>query len=262
MRKIIIAILFFSINSVCAQKLPNVQKASLRAPANVKVDGKSNEWGKLQAYNSAIGCEYTMANDDKKLYLVVKASGNVIINIINGGIKLSVNKTGSHVPFVKFPYMVKGKTVILAPKDWVHSDPDTVMMMDNKKLTSSIKWIYTSGIKGVDSLISIYNDKGIEAANAVDNNRLYTWELSVDLSLFGLSIENSEKFSYHITLNGEPNRYTQDGLVDNVKRILMQNNRDGSLTPDKLSSIGTNLQQGINMSTAATDFWGDYTLAK
>lgn len=46
-------LLLFSL-IVSAQKLPNIQKESVRAPDNVKVDGKPIEWGnKLKAYNNA-----------------------------------------------------------------------------------------------------------------------------------------------------------------------------------------------------------------
>ena len=56
-----------------AQKLPNVQQASLRAPENVKVDGKPTEWGdKLQAYNKATDVFYTIANDYNNLYLIIQ----------------------------------------------------------------------------------------------------------------------------------------------------------------------------------------------
>ena len=34
-----------------AQKLPDSQDKGLRAPKAVKVDGKADEWGTLQAYN-------------------------------------------------------------------------------------------------------------------------------------------------------------------------------------------------------------------
>lgn len=81
---------------VNAQKLPNVQQKSLRAPANVKVDGKATEWDDtFQAYNHATDIFYSMANDDDKLYLVVQASDKQIINkIIGGGVELTIQKSG------------------------------------------------------------------------------------------------------------------------------------------------------------------------
>ena len=51
--KKILSILFAVITfTATAQKLPNVQATSLRAPANIKIDGKATEWNdKFQAYN-------------------------------------------------------------------------------------------------------------------------------------------------------------------------------------------------------------------
>jgi hypothetical protein len=63
-----------------AQKLPQVQQVSLRAPANIRADGKNKEWGtQLQAFNNATGIFYSMANDDENLYLVIY-SNNFDIN--------------------------------------------------------------------------------------------------------------------------------------------------------------------------------------
>ncbi len=266
MSKLSFLILMLLLGNVYAQKLPNVQKASLRAPGNVKIDGKANEWGKMQAYNSAIDCSYTIANDDKKLYLVVQASGNVINNIINGGVKIGIQKNGSrndlNAPFIKFPYLKNVRAIVMLPKDWIHPNADTVMMLENKKLNAAVKWVYTSGIKGADSLISIYNDEGIAVANAFDIDRTYTCEFGIDLKLFGLSVNDLSKFNYHITINGEPNKYTSAGLVDFTKNVLKNNFRDGSLTDERLNYIGEKLQQSINITHATTDFWGEYSLVK
>ncbi len=58
-----------SVLSAQAQKLPNIQEASVWAPANVKVDARLTDWGEqLQAYNKTVGVNYTLANDDKNLY--------------------------------------------------------------------------------------------------------------------------------------------------------------------------------------------------
>ena len=55
------------------QKLPNLQTTSLRAPASIKIDGKTTEWNnRFQAYNKATEVSYTIANDKDKLYLVIQ----------------------------------------------------------------------------------------------------------------------------------------------------------------------------------------------
>ncbi len=78
-----------------AQKLPDSQDKSLRAPKGVKVDGKADEWGTLQAFNKNTEIAYTMANDDSTLYFVVQsATPNIIGKILRGGITLTLNTEG------------------------------------------------------------------------------------------------------------------------------------------------------------------------
>src|ERR1700761_303273 len=79
-----------------AQKLPNVQTASLRAPANMKIDGKATEWNnQFQAYNHATDIFYTISNDDSKLYLTVRATDKQVMNkILRGGVTFTVQPSG------------------------------------------------------------------------------------------------------------------------------------------------------------------------
>jgi hypothetical protein len=59
-RLTLITPLFFA-NISTAQKLPNKQQISLRAPARLKIDGIVNEWGdKLQAYNHSTQIFYAI----------------------------------------------------------------------------------------------------------------------------------------------------------------------------------------------------------
>lgn len=251
-------------SNASAQKLPATQQVSLRAPTNIKIDGKATEWGeKLQAYNPATELYYTMANDEKKLYLIVQASGGIITNIANGGIRLAIKKTGrkndAGAPFIKFPYLEKGKMVLINPKDFAGAT-DTIVMGYNKQLAKSAKWIYTRGLHGVDSLLSVYNDRGVSAAGNFDNNMKYTIEMSVDLALLGLAVENLSGFTYHIIVNGEPNKYVPISAVSFIK-LVTYNGRSIDLTEQQMQ----NLERFDNLSnkmTASTDFWGEYTLAK
>src|SRR5476649_2012908 len=96
--KSIFSILLFgcSFLNAVAQKLPNVQTASVRAPANIKIDGKTTEWNNtFQAYNHATDIFYTVSNDDAKLYLTIQASDKLVINkIMSGGITFTIQKSG------------------------------------------------------------------------------------------------------------------------------------------------------------------------
>ena len=264
MNKLFFLISLISFQNIYAQKLPSVQQKSLRAPANVKIDGKTNEWGKLQAYNPATELFYTIANDDKTLYLTIQATDwNTLTNIANGGIKLAIQKTGTRddtrAPFIKFPYLEKGKKISVAPKDVERGAPDSVMIKNNKQLTTNIKWIYTKGLEGLDTLISIYNTSGITTANAFDIEKNYNLEIAINLSLFGLSVDNPSKFSYHIMVNAEPNRYTHDSNIAYIRRVFSINNWSGV---GQQSAGLENFENYANKTTATTDFWGEYTLAK
>lgn len=81
--------------SARAQKQPQVQQVNMRAPANVKTDGKLAEWGNLQAYNSSTQVYYTIANDDERLYLALQVKSlEMIKKVLVGGITFTVNKSG------------------------------------------------------------------------------------------------------------------------------------------------------------------------
>jgi hypothetical protein len=282
-------IVFANVN---AQKLPNVQKTSLRAPADIKIDGKATEWGaQFQAYNTATELYYTIANDDKRLYLVfmyssqnvagnvsadrvrnvggmVQNARNVVNNIVNGGIRINVQKDATRndqqAPGVKFPYFEKGIGVNFGLRNMGAGDDvaDSVIRANNRKLTANVKWIYTTGITGVDTVLSIYNDKGINAANAFDNKKNYICEIAIDLNLLGLSIDNPKKFTYHIIANGEPNKYS---LIDLIIRNARGNARypDGSVVTDaQFNATMDRMRADGDPGSDTTDFWGEYTLAK
>jgi len=74
--------------SVYSQKLNTVQQGSVWAPANIKIDAKLKEWDDtFQAYNKVTEVFYTVSNDDKNLYLVIKSTDPINNNkIIAGGI--------------------------------------------------------------------------------------------------------------------------------------------------------------------------------
>ncbi len=92
----IITILTLAFLQANAQKLPNTQKVSVWAPQSIKIDGKATEWNdSYQAYNNATDINYTLSNDDKNLYLAIKATNRLVIDgrILSGGISFTVNHT-------------------------------------------------------------------------------------------------------------------------------------------------------------------------
>ncbi|MFD0748522.1 hypothetical protein ACFQZS_00105 [Mucilaginibacter calamicampi] len=266
MKKIaLLLVTVITVFNTYAQKLPTTQQISLRAPDDIKIDGKTTEWGKLQAYNPPTEINYTIANDDKKLYLVVQVSGGLITNIANGGIRLAIQKNGGRndtgAPFIKYPYLEKAKRLPINPRDF-NGAADTIVAKYNKQLTTNAKWIYTNGLNGVDSLLSVYNDRGVAAAGYFNSDMKYTLEMAVDLSLFGLSVENASKFSYHIIANAEPNKYSMAVYMDYIKNVFERNSQVFSLTREDSDRALENLRVADGRFNASTDFWGEYTLAK
>lgn len=279
MRIIITMLLTAGIFSAAAQKLPSIQQASVKAPANIKIDGKANEWGnKFEANNSATELLYTIANDDKKLYLIAQTTSPIVMSrIANGGIKLIIQKNGTKTdagaPFIKFPFLQKGKRITIGfvniiedgrngmkrapePKNAKEAEriTDSLARKNNKILLREHKWIYTSGIAGVDTLLAIYNEKGIQAANAVDSKKAYTFELAIDLKLLGLQADKAEKFTYHIVVNGGPNKSASmfgPAVFAGDPALATQNEERIRRMNEQMEAL-----------YATTDFWGEYTLAK
>ncbi|MGY3213160.1 hypothetical protein [Mucilaginibacter sp. HD30] len=280
MKKIQLTLLALTtIATTYAQKLPTVQQASVTAPSNIKIDGKANDWGnKFEANNSATELLYTIANDDKKLYLIAQTTSPIVMSrIANGGIKLLIQKNGTKTdagaPFIKFPFLQKGKRVSIGfvniiedgkngmrrapePKNAKEAEriADSLARNNNKKLMKEQKWVYTSGIAGVDTLLAIYNENGIQASNATNSKKAYTFELAIDLKLLGLQADNAEKFSYHIVINGEPNKSTSPfgpAVFAGDPALATQNEERIRRMNEQMEAL-----------YATTDFWGEYTLAK
>jgi hypothetical protein len=258
-----IQILFSIILLACtitahAQKLPDKQVLSLRAPANMKIDGKATEWGdKFQAYNNATGVFYTIANDDENLYLTIKGTApEVVRRILNGSITLTINKTeksdkagmsitypffDDHTPMLDAIF--KNKPQILEGSPSSVSLANAYMDDNNRKITAKIKYIKVNGIPGLDSLVSVYNSDGIKAAALFDNTMAYTYELAVSLKNLGMSIDNPIKFNYNIRINA----VTGHGYT-------IERNAEGKVTAVEKTEVDGQLSQ------AATGFWGEYTL--
>ena len=105
-----------STTSLYAQKAPNTQSQSIWAK-QVKLDGKLDDWGKeLAAYNKENDLWYSMANDDKFLYLAIKKDKFPGKAYARGGIKLFIStketKITKGLPAVTFPVpIIDGKPI-------------------------------------------------------------------------------------------------------------------------------------------------------
>ena len=193
-----------------AQKLPTVQQAGLYAPANIKVDGKTTEWGnKFQAYNKNTSVFYTIANDADNLYLAVKASDQIIIDkILSGGIALTISsvdsKTLSPISIISpiLPRPARGPIVVKIRDTGVLTNGDVAEL--NKALTANFKEITVSGIAAISQQsISIYNDYSIKASALVDITKAINYELTIPIKYLSSLVSGAGTFNYNIRLSGE-----------------------------------------------------------
>jgi len=253
----LLVVIFFTAN---AQKLPNVQQISVRAPVNIKIDGNADEWdNKFQAYNKATDIYYTLANNDKILYLTIQTPDRVIMTkIMFGGLVFAINRSGKkdlkETVNITYPAFEKGKqNMVYIVYNETKARPDSFAMVNNSQLAAKSKFIRVTGIKGIDTLISVYNQDGIKAVSSFDNKMVYTYELAVDLSLLGLNVAKPEKFAYNIALPG-------------LRPVTEELNKHGillyySFTPAAHSVSNPDNPHGYRVDVP-TDFWGEYTLAE
>jgi hypothetical protein len=270
MKKISTIFLLFFSSIATAQKLPNTQPTAISAPADIKIDGKTTEWNnQFQAYNHATDVFYTISNDDDRLYLTLQATDPSIINkILRGGVALAINIAGKKndkgTPCITYPiFEPSGRPSVGVNKKSlgggtikVDDMSDSAVAAYNHSLKEKSKYIEVTCIPGIDTLISVYNTDGIKAAELFDKTMAYTYELSVDLKLLGLST-SSGKFAYHITLNGVNNINLKKSADGDPGRTVV------SVTSSPVLDEKIKVDMAMmSQAFSPTDFWGEYTLAK
>jgi hypothetical protein len=286
--------------SVSAQKLKDVQEASLRAPSPVKVDGALTEWNDtFQAYNRSTKLLYTMANDDKNIYLVIKSIDAMNNNKITaGGITLTINTDGKKkekdaytltYPIVERPKGQRpqgrpgggGDAVRVmsfggppgAPMS--QNGPDSAMIKAaHDRTIAASKEIKIFGFKDIpDSLISIYNEYGIKAAIGYNQLGNFTYELAIPLKYLGLTTDAAKEIAYNVKVNGlQINMRMDDGPGGGRPGGGFggpggPGGPGGGAVRDVVVMGGPGGGGGNGMSmfqelTSPSDFWGKYTLAK
>jgi hypothetical protein len=266
---------------IYGQKLPNVQPNSVRAPENIKIDGRASEVdNQFQAYNNATNIFYTISNDDKNLYLTLQATDHTVINkILGGGIVFTIDtsdeKNSKNGMKIIYPILDMHNRVWVDLKDQPqgNSGPealkaDSIMNVKNRDLANKSKTIGIAGIKGLDTLISVYNHDGVKAAATFNRQLFFTYELSIDIKKLGLNLNNETKFNYNIKLpgvdmvavyaaSGQATSVTPQGFVVPVGPLP-------GFTEEYFEKNLPSLPYKVHVIdfTSSTNFSGKYTLAK
>ncbi|MGZ3756437.1 MAG: hypothetical protein ACXVAY_06815 [Mucilaginibacter sp.] len=256
-------IALFYVYSVTAQKLPNVQKISLRAPINVKADGKVLEWGQFQAYNHSTDTYYTIANSDDNLYVTIQAKDILITKkIIAGGITFSINyddQVNKHQYIViNSPKLKEGSQSKIASylgdaqryRDNKMGNVDSVIMLANNEVSANAKEMIVRDAKSLPDTISVYNEFGLKGIMLFDHDCNLNYELVIPLKYLGLSINTNSKFSYKVILKGFMANMIK---VDNPNIVGIVNIPRGLYN-------GNSVNPGLQTMSYQTDFGGEYTL--
>jgi hypothetical protein len=255
-----------------AQKLPDVQSGSILAPKTLRIDGRNLEWSNFSAENKRTGIYYTVANDEKNIYFILKAtSSETITKVFAGGISFSINikskKREEDAYTITYPVIVRnnvgrqgfgggnnrqGQGMRMNRNDQTDVQRDSIILEQRKTQLASIKEIKVKGFTQIaDSLISIYNEYGIKAVAKMDEQKAYFCEVAIPLSMLAINIDDKKEIAYQIKLNGR-----QGGnfaVRPNAGGFGGGNNRGG------FGGGGNMAQQDLMM---ATDFWGKYVIQK
>ncbi len=276
-KHLLAALLLTGINfSVQAQKLNGIQENGVWAPAKVKIDGKLSEWNDtFQAYNRTTGLYYTMANDDKNLYFIMKSSDQVVNNkFIGGGIDITINTTGKkkekdayviEYPLVDFASLRKQVVSMRSQgprQNEAMTGMDSSMIAMRRRALSSIKELKLTGFAAdvPDTVISVYNSYGIKTGVDYDAMGNLTAEIAIPLKYLHL---NGNDFAYNIRLNGV-------NLVALMHPGMNSNPVGGDGVPAGITNISTadmppamaRAMSDMQNLVSPTDFWGKYTLVK
>src|ERR1700744_1620274 len=256
MKKIISFTLCFLLGAaLClAQKLPNKQENSAWAPANIKIDGKTDDWNnQFNAYNPGAAIFYSIANDSQNLYLLIQSKQQDVINtIISYGFTLALQnseaKNDKSKVIISYPiFDINNKQPLrftIGVADTNAAARTALMNSRNALLAGRVKSIGIYGINGLDTL-SVYNEKGVKAASGFNENGAFTVEIAFPLSYLKNSIDTDKPFYYNLIING---------YISN--RAPPADASPGFLAGWQASGVEQAKKYSHN------DLWGKYKLAK
>jgi hypothetical protein len=206
---------------------------------------------------------YTIANDDKNLYLAIRATDAVVIRkIIAGSITFSVSggsREAKDAVSVTYPLFdrkappkidLRNKAAIIANA----VTADSFMMAANKELVGNAKKIKLSGVKSQSDTVSIYNEEGLTVAGLFNNRADYTYELALPLKYLSAVAGGGKVLNYNIKLNGSA--YVEGVLFERIEGGMRRTSEVKNSPERPWPTL-----KDMEMMAAPTDMSGTYTLA-
>ncbi|MGY3212786.1 hypothetical protein [Mucilaginibacter sp. HD30] len=246
-----------------AQKLPNKQEVSFKAPANVKIDGKAAEWGDFKAYNSATGLFYTLANDEQNLYLIIQAGNRRAMNkIFAGGISLLLTNTTNADKNARgiITYLALAKSNRFAIVEMLKDTTAMNFKAINGAMAASLKTIGVKNLNDIsEDVISVYNDYGIMAASYLTDRETYTCEIAIPLKNLKSFINSKSVINYTLQANAES--------LNSMKVVVNGKEVDDATANPRVMEMMNKIYQSedgasLRETMSDTNVSGEYTLAK
>lgn len=182
-----------------AQKMDQIQNGSLWLNG-FKADGDLADWPKpMKAYNHKMKMSYSIANDDKFLYLAV--STNRTEKIFYGGLSYIIKRADGTEGEIIFPYNPLG-------------DPGRREFYSRgiPVSTETCNLIEVFNVSPItDSVISIYNEHAIQAGikTAMKESKIYgegetflECEMAIPLNILGISPAEYKQLNYTLRMKG------------------------------------------------------------
>src|SRR5258708_938721 len=226
-----VLLLFAGIKVFAQSHLKNVQVTSVWAPANVKIDGKINEWeDNFQAYNKSTKLFYTLSNNEKYLYLAITSTdAQNVTKIAAGGITFIINTAGKKKDrdafILTYPVVAgsgRGQRGggRFGGRPQSSGNDTAAIAAAHRQFIAASKEIKVFGFKDVsDTLISIFNEYGIKKAIGYDSLGNYNYELAIPLKLLKISPDSTGEIAYNVKVNGLEigGGFEAKVMVDNIQ---------------------------------------------
>jgi uncharacterized membrane protein YgcG len=212
---IILMVVAFILLAIMDTRAQGNKPAMQKAPASVNVDGHIKEWGdSLAFYNDKTRLNYTIANNDTDLYVVIFSSDRQTIHkILAGGITVAINPDGKKNKKYSLTYPLPDKASAFPP----HSNTGDGGDQNQQPSLLQSTGIKAEGFKGLESdVMTTANTYGFKAAVKLDDKHNLGYEIGIPLKFLNLKPGKNTNVAINISVNGierpTPRRESNEGI--------------------------------------------------
>jgi len=169
-----------------AQKSDPATVSIPKAPADVKIDGKLDEWADSSfIYNEESRLKYAISSDDTYLYLTVDINQKALKQkVLGAGITMSFNTEGKRKKSFSFSY----------PIPVTDESLNYVAQQHARQINAK-----TDGFKGVSDAITLPDDHGFKGAYAFKDEGGMGYEIAIPLNM--LNVKPGTSLNINIAVN-------------------------------------------------------------